>query len=288
MSMEIIGVPTYRDHIRPPAPGGVVPEPGLEPEPAPEPGPAPEPAPEPEPGPEPGPIVRKNQADMTDTEKTRFRNGVQALIANTFFSTHVGHHAIMTHRMHGTTSGFIGFERFLSWHRVYLSRLGEALRTIDERNFVPYWQWTVDQQVPDWLADFMPAGITRPDGTPIAITRDPGGDPFAANLPDQASIDAIMDVDDWFNFTRRLEGVPFGAHNQVHVWVGGTMLQVPIAPADPLFWLHHGEIDRLWHLWQQDNPGEDPNLSGPDAVMDPWPETVDDVLDIADLNYTYG
>ena len=134
----------------------------------------------------------------------------------------------------------------------------------------------------------MPAGVTRPDGTPIAITRDPGGDPFAANLPNQASIDAIMNVNDWFNFTRRLEGVPFGAHNQVHVWVGGTMTLVPIAPADPIFWLHHGEIDRLWHLWQQDNPGEDPNLSGADAVMDPWPETVDDVLDIADLNYTYG
>lgn len=61
MSMEIIGVPTYSDHIRPPAPGGVMPEPGLEPEPAPEPGLAPEPAPEPEPGPEPGPIVRRTR-----------------------------------------------------------------------------------------------------------------------------------------------------------------------------------------------------------------------------------
>lgn len=66
------------------------------------------------------------------------------------------------------------------------------------------------------------------------------------------------------------------------------MADVPDAPADALFWLHHAEIDRLWHEWQQINPGLDPVLAGADAVMDPWPETVDQVLNIADLNYTYA
>ena len=47
------------------------------------------------------------------------------------------------------------------------------------------------------------------------------------------------------------------------------------------------EIDRLWHEWQQTHPGQNPTLIGADAVMDPWPETVDQVLDIADLNYSY-
>lgn len=236
-----------------------------------------------------GPVVRKNQADMTDAEKTRFRDGIEALISNGFFSLHVGHHVGMTHRMHGSSFGFIGFERFLPWHRVYLFKLGEQLRAIDQSNFIPYWRWTVDQQVPDWLDNFLPGGVARPNGTPINITRDPGGDPFALDLPDQASIDAITGLNDWSTFRRRLEGVgPFAAHNQVHVWVGGTMADVPDAPADALFWLHHAEIDRLWHEWQQINPGLDPVLAGADAVMDPWPETVDQVLNIADLNYTYA
>lgn len=238
----------------------------------------------PETGP-PGPIVRKNQADMTDAEKSRYRDGIEALISNGFFGIHVGHHADMTHRMHGGMAGFIGYERFLPWHRVYLSRLGEALRTIDERNFIPYWKWTVDRQIPDWLENFTPT-ITPPGQSPINVTRNPGM--LTPDLPTQQSIDTIMALNDWLTFRRRLEGQPFGAHNQVHVWVGGTMASIPPAPADALFWLHHGEVDRLWHVWQQNNPGQNPTLSGADAVMDPWPETVDEVLDIGDLNYTYG
>lgn len=235
-----------------------------------------------------GLVVRKNQADMSDAEKAGYRDGILKLIDNGFFSTHVAHHSDMTHRMHGSMAGSIGFERFLPWHRVFLSRLGEALRIVDERDFIPYWQWTVDQQIPDWLDDFMPGGVTTSDGAPINITRTPGTQPAARDLPSQESIQAIMDVDDWFNFSRRLEGVPFGAHNQVHVWVGGTMNNILLSPADPVFWLHHAEIDRLWHVWQQDHPDQNPNLSGADAVLDPWPETVDQVLDIAGLRYTYG
>lgn len=39
-------------------------------------------------------------------------------------------------------------------------------------------------------------------------------------------------------------------HNGVHVWVGGQM-QTASSPNDPLFFLHHANVDRLWYLWQQ-------------------------------------
>lgn len=48
-----------------------------------------------------------------------------------------------------------------------------------------------------------------------------------------------------------LEGRP---HNQVHVVVGGSngwMRQVEMAARDPIFWLHHTNIDRLWERWLQ-------------------------------------
>ncbi|TQV94394.1 hypothetical protein V2A60_002576 [Cordyceps javanica] len=52
-------------------------------------------------------------------------------------------------------------------------------------------------------------------------------------------------------------------HNMIHSLVGGTedvtgmghMMSVPVAAFDPVFWLHHCNVDRLLHLWQSSNPG---------------------------------
>ena len=38
-------------------------------------------------------------------------------------------------------------------------------------------------------------------------------------------------------------------HNRVHIYTGGTMLDVPTASNDPLFFLHHCNIDRLYEQW---------------------------------------
>jgi tyrosinase len=49
----------------------------------------------------------------------------------------------------------------------------------------------------------------------------------------------------------RLENVP---HNQVHVDVGGLMTDPDTAALDPIFWLHHSNIDRLWEVWTHRDP----------------------------------
>ncbi|OQD96201.1 hypothetical protein PENVUL_c096G02586 [Penicillium vulpinum] len=45
-------------------------------------------------------------------------------------------------------------------------------------------------------------------------------------------------------------------HNNVHGWTGsaGHMGNVPVASFDPLFFLHHCNIDRLFAIWQALNP----------------------------------
>lgn len=48
----------------------------------------------------------------------------------------------------------------------------------------------------------------------------------------------------------RPAGEERGLHNAVHVWIGGQM-QTASSPNDPVFFLHHTNIDRLWHQWQQ-------------------------------------
>lgn len=63
------------------------------------------------------------------------------------------------------------------------------------------------------------------------------------------------------SFRNRLEGWlrtnPFEngsqLHNRVHLWVGGDM-GPGTSPNDPVFFLHHCNVDRLWALWQYAHP----------------------------------
>jgi tyrosinase len=48
-------------------------------------------------------------------------------------------------------------------------------------------------------------------------------------------------------FTGRLELVP---HDFVHTSVGGWMQNVPSAAGDPIFFMHHCQIDRLYAAWE--------------------------------------
>src|SRR5262249_12984546 len=57
-------------------------------------------------------------------------------------------------------------------------------------------------------------------------------------------------VEGWNHPTRRAE-----IHNKVHEWIGGQMLGLS-SPNEPLFWLLHANIDRLWAQWQDEHPDE--------------------------------
>jgi tyrosinase len=57
-------------------------------------------------------------------------------------------------------------------------------------------------------------------------------------------------------FGSRLEGwLPItrgsALHNRVHVWIGGDML-VSTSPNDPVFYLNHCNVDRMWAAWLRD------------------------------------
>ena len=46
-------------------------------------------------------------------------------------------------------------------------------------------------------------------------------------------------------------------HNNVHGLIGGhggLMTRPASAALDPIFWLHHANIDRLWQTWNQGPP----------------------------------
>lgn len=89
------------------------------------------------------------------------------------------------------------------------------------------------------------------------LGRDPSG---SSTFPNQAQVtDALNQTQydvppyayDTNGFRGRMEGWASGPrmHNLVHRWVGGDML-AGTAPNDPVFWLHHCNVDRLWWAWQ--------------------------------------
>lgn len=218
-------------------------------------------------------IQRKNAFKLTKAEQQTFCDGVTAMIKDGTYVALVAHHKDMSHNMHNMGT-LVSMLRFLSWHRAYLVEMELELRKHQKDAFVPYWKW-VDGGVPDWLKAFKPTvdGVVnkRIDLT-SAITA-------------QSRIDILMKITDYPTFTSELEVDP---HNLGHRSLGEPMKTVKVAPSDPIFWMHHGEVDRVWAEWQVKHPGVNPVLTGKDAEMDPWStRTVSNLASISALGYEY-
>ena len=232
----------------------------------------------------------------------------------------------MGHMIHGNPT-------FLPWHRELLRRLELDLQAVDASVTVPYWDWTVDNSPTSslWQPDLLGGNGRASDGRvmdgpfaydaghwPLGINEHPEPDlkrafavdatalPIAADVTEclaETPYDAApWDMTSMPSFRNRLEGwidapggQPVGMHDLVHVWVGGTMSYMS-SPNDPVFFLHHAQIDRLWAKWQRTHPDLDyqPRSGGPDGenradALDPWggQTTVASVLDHQALGYRY-
>ena len=221
---------------------------------------------------------RKDEAALKEHERERFLCAYETLINNGTLGQYVKIHG-ETHYQHGT-------QRFLPWHRVFLLLLEQSLQSIHPDVTIPYWDWTrsAEQTFPSWLASVTPTVPMPSPMSPVTVTRSPGTQADLATLA--SNIPSIEADTDFATFTSSLEGV----HGAVHVWVGGTMSFIPTAPADPIFWMHHANIDRLWWVWQQAHPGKNPSLGGTgptSPVMDPWSYTESQTRDMLALGYEY-
>jgi tyrosinase len=56
-------------------------------------------------------------------------------------------------------------------------------------------------------------------------------------------------------------------HNNVHLWVGGDM-KMSSSQNDPVFFLHHCNVDRIWAAWQATHTEVSyvPDMSAPDTL----------------------
>ncbi len=214
--------------------------------------------------------ARQDNRTLTSDQQDRFLNAFTQINAMNALGPIVDIHANSLHQMHSNP-------RFLPWHRIYLLRMEELLQMADPTVCIPYWKSSEEQAFPSWLLGFTPTVNLM--GGPHTVIRNIGG----AFLPDAAAVTTVMGNGTFNTFAPALEGV----HNSGHVWVGGSMGGILTAPTDPVFWMHHAEIDRIWAEWQAANPGQNPSLAGAAAIMDPWPEDEVATREITALGYTY-
>jgi tyrosinase len=162
---------------------------------------------------------------------------------------------------------------FPPWHRAYLLDLERELQRIDPSVALPYWRF--DQPAPTlFTREFM--GVADPgtgrvlfsatnplqfwatDGV-IGVVRRPRFNPQtqrATSLqgpvitePETFRLGLTATSPSVHRYTRfrRYEGNP---HGTAHVSFTGSISQIATAAKDPLFFLLHANVDRLWAKWQ--------------------------------------
>lgn len=223
---------------------------------------------------------------------------------------------------------------FLPWHRMYLAAFEQIIQHLleDPGWSLPYW-YSIDPDDPGKAA-LPPAFLDLSLGDNNLQTEErsqtaKAGLPFYGDIDPEAVGQAVIATlgagvfatpsgQATFGGGERsslsfdggergsLENVPHGA---VHSLVGndydefgnlvdpGWMGSFYTAGLDPLFWLHHCNIDRLWQVWLDLDPSH-VNPTGDPAFFDtsftfPDPEggsvtwTIGEVLDTRSLGYVY-
>ena len=167
---------------------------------------------------------------------------------------------------------------FLPWHRIYLHYFEEIVASVVKSLdgpadwTLPYWNYSLStataKKVPPAFLQANFEGAANPllaprsgpasSGNIMALQEDVDVDcllvsPFAGSaLGGNTGFGGPQTA---FNHgsgpNGALESVP---HGSIHSRVGGWMGRFNTAGLDPLFYLHHANIDRLWQVWLDRDP----------------------------------
>jgi tyrosinase len=216
--------------------------------------------------------IRKNAVKLTAEERDRFIQALGTLndrgygAFSSFRLTHVAQSMAEAHT----------YAAFTAWHRAYLLDLERALQEIDAGVALPYWRFDEPARAlfePEFMGmapDDPNAGQTVqfPAGHPLEFWRtDEAMDPIERRadfdidgapewhmsstgpvgvIPQDETM-KLGGPSDLYALFRRYEQSP---HGPAHTSFEGPVNWPPTAAKDPLFFLLHANIDRLWALWQ--------------------------------------
>jgi tyrosinase len=174
---------------------------------------------------------------------------------------------------------------FLPWHRAYLACfeqiIADAVTTLHgpEEWALPYWNYS--DQSNNNQARLLPSAFVNPSlptGAPNPLyVKGRNSTTANFNIPDSDVSLHCLTYNQftgsslgthpgfggpWTGFSHGgsinggLEDVP---HNQIHDDIGGIMGDPRTAALDPIFWLHHANIDRLWEVWWKTRGNANPS-----------------------------
>ncbi|MGD0192581.1 MAG: tyrosinase family protein [Rhizomicrobium sp.] len=205
---------------------------------------------------------------------------------------------------------------FLPWHRAFVVSIEKIIRELTSKPefAMPYWDWTADPMFPGVFAT-----PETPDSQPNALylsTRTwKYTDPFPDNVVGPGVLDGILQArpyevfgtarppgqnstgQEWVRKKGGLQGeLERTPHNTVHNKIGGAMPKM-YSPRDPIFFMHHGNIDRIWAAWNAGGGVNSDEAMWKDmefkdnfynANKTRWSPKVSDLFDPVALGYTYG
>ena len=171
---------------------------------------------------------------------------------------------------------------FLPWHRLFIYHFEKIVRDLSGNpDFsLPYWGYIglFDNELPDQKLLTMPVELREPSNTSenslyetARLSSLQAGQPIEEGFANQYLLDAVEGLrrqNVYIDFDSEIDQAP---HGLMHVYIGGAtnnetffnpiynrddenglMTNVPSAGFDPVFWLHHSNIDRLWAQWTKE------------------------------------
>jgi Common central domain of tyrosinase len=216
---------------------------------------------------------------------------------------------------------------FLPWHRIYIWYFEKIVRSVVIENggtddwALPYWNYS---DGPPGSAALPPAfrEAKLPDGSDNPLLVPDGNRATAINdgNPMPGIVTSTTRAMESKSFSPGFGGLPKGPvhfanphgllesqpHDNVHVTVGGDVTRVGChegwmsdpncAASDPIFYLHHSNIDRLWEKWLAQGDGRanpthsdwtDQEFSAFDADGQEQSKSCGTVANLANLDYVY-
>ncbi|KAK9761349.1 hypothetical protein K7432_013817, partial [Basidiobolus ranarum] len=202
---------------------------------------------------------------------------------------------------------------FFSWHRIFIYYFESALRSVNPNVMLPYWDCTIEARSPEnselwrWiggnggnnrdscLVEGPFGGWEAPFPRRHCLARRWDGGRRISSFWTRQSINNIIRRSRSYDELR--EYIEPGPHANVHFGIGGDF-RVMSSPNDPLFWMHHAFIDKIWADWQDANPWIANDYSGVNKMdgsqatlndpLDPFGYTVADIVSTTSLCYRYS
>ncbi len=206
--------------------------------------------------------VRKDANKLTGAERDRFLSAFVKFLGSGQYQNFLDmHNEAASPEIHGRPS-------FLPWHRMFIMDLERHLQQIDASVAIPYWNF--QHPAPNvFTLDFMgrpsTAGVSElqfNNSNPLINWHISGAPqlirtPEFDTLTDKANVESettTLKRGPGFENFRALEDNPHGSAH-VSFSPASPITNVTIATRDPLFFMLHSNVDRLWATWQAAGEG---------------------------------